>query len=137
MIGASPAISEHKDYLHTIMSELFSNALEHGVLELSSELKETEDGYLDYYQQREDRLAALTEGNVTINVEFMLGAEYGKLKIDFTDSGKGFDVKNLKASDDDNAFGRGVSLIDTLCDSVEYNDTGTAVTAYYTLRSTD
>ncbi|OUR90180.1 hypothetical protein A9Q81_19475 [Gammaproteobacteria bacterium 42_54_T18] len=137
MIGSSPAISEHKDYLHTIMSELFSNALEHGVLELSSELKETEDGYLDYYQQREDRLAALTDGNITINVEFILGDEYGKLKINFNDSGKGFDVKNLKASDDDNAFGRGASLIDTLCDSVEYNETGTAVTAYYTLRSTD
>lgn len=136
MIGASPGISEHKDYLHTIMSELFSNALEHGVLGLSSELKETEDGYLEYYQQREDKLTALENGNVSINVEFILGDEYGKLKIRFKDSGVGFDVHNLKESDDDDSFGRGVSLIDTLCDSVEYNDAGTSVTAHYTLRST-
>ena len=137
MIGASPGIAQHKDYLHTIMSELFSNALEHGVLGLPSELKESEDGYLEYYQQREDRLSTLENGCVKIHVEFQADEGHGKLKLILNDSGEGFDVKNLKASDDNDSFGRGVSLIDMLCDSVEYNETGTGVTAYYTLKPTD
>ena len=134
MMGASPGVSEHKDYLHTIMSELFSNALEHGVLGLSSELKMTEDGYLDYYQQREERLSALDSGKININVEFIADNEYGKLKIQLNDSGKGFDVSNTRASDDNDSFGRGVDLIKTLCDSIEYNETGTEVTVIYTLK---
>lgn len=137
MIGASPGITQHKDYLHTVMSELFSNALEHGVLGLSSELKESEDGYLEYYQQREDRLSKLEAGNVNIHVEFQADDDHGKLKVTINDSGAGFDVKNLKASDDNDSFGRGVSLIETLCDSIEYNETGTEVTVYYTLKPTE
>lgn len=136
MMGASPGVSEHKDYLHTVMSELFSNALEHGVLGLSSQLKLTEDGYLDYYTQREERLNELKEGNVTINVSFEVDEKHGQLTVQFSDSGKGFDVNNLRKSDEDDSFGRGVSLIDTLCDSVEYNDTGTSVTVTYTLGKT-
>src|SRR5690606_20935430 len=44
MLGTTPELERHKDYLHTILTELFSNALEHGVLGMTSELKETEHG---------------------------------------------------------------------------------------------
>ena len=131
MMGASPLVTAHKDFLHTIFSELFSNALEHGVLGLSSELKLSEDGYLEYYQQREERLSALTEGFVSITVQFKPGSEKAEVTIDVKDSGQGFDIENRYKSTDDDAFGRGVSLIDTLCESLEYSEGGTRVRATY------
>lgn len=133
MMGVSTTILAHKDFLHTIMSELFSNALEHGVLGLSSELKLTEDGYLDYYQQRTERLEALNEGFVKIAVEFNTDGKQGDLAIQIKDSGEGFDISNMRKSSDDEAFGRGVSLIETLCESVEYSEGGTRVDVKYTI----
>lgn len=134
MMGVSPLILAHKDFLHTIMSELFSNALEHGVLGLSSELKLSEDGYLEYYQQRSERLDSLEDGFVKIAVEFSVDENQGVLTIQIKDSGEGFDINNMRKSCDDEAFGRGVSLIDTLCDSVEYSEGGTKVEARYTIQ---
>lgn len=134
MMGEAPGLSAHKDYLHTIMSELFSNALEHGVLGLSSDLKETEDGYLVYYQQREEKLSSLTEASIKIFIHCSLGEDgNNKLHIRFNDSGKGFDLNSIRKSDDEDAFGRGVSLIETLCDEVTYSENGTQVDVFYTL----
>ena len=133
MMGASPLVTAHKDFLHTIFSELFSNALEHGVLGLSSELKKSEDGYLEYYQQREEKLSELEEGFVKITVEFRTRETQAEVQIEVKDSGAGFDIQNRYKSTDDDAFGRGVSLIDTLCESVEYSENGTRVCAVYVI----
>lgn len=133
MIGVSPLLAAHKDFLHTILSELYSNALEHGVLGLSSELKKSEDGYLEYYQEREERLQQLDEGFVNISLAFTSSSERAELKISLKDSGEGFDVDKRYQSTDDDAFGRGVSLIDTLCETVEYSEGGTKVCATYVM----
>lgn len=134
MMGVSPLILAHKDFLHTVMSELFSNALEHGVLGLSSELKLSEDGYLEYYQRRSEKLDALQDGFVKICVEFLTDGSEGTLCIQIKDSGEGFDINNMRESCDDEAFGRGVSLIETLCESVEYSEGGTKVDVRYTVQ---
>ena len=133
MIGSAPGIHPHKDYLHTIMSELFSNALEHGVLELKSELKQMEDGFIEYYSQREQKLEALTEGNVSISVAFSPEGNEGTLSISLKDSGKGFNASALHQGTDNDAFGRGVSLIETLCERVTYSENGTRVEVKYRL----
>jgi anti-sigma regulatory factor (Ser/Thr protein kinase) len=131
IIGVSPCVSPHKDNLHTILTELFSNAMEHGVLGLSSDLKRAEDGYLEYYEQREERLAALQEGFVKISIEFCVEDEHGHLKIAFDDSGEGFDLNNLRKSDANDTFGRGLGLINTICDEVVYSNNGTRVDIIY------
>lgn len=38
---------EDLDLLCSVLSELFANAIEHGLLELDSSLKETPDGFLN------------------------------------------------------------------------------------------
>jgi len=134
MIGSAPGIEPHKDYLHTILSELFSNALEHGVLELKSELKQMEDGFIEYYSQREQKLDELETGNVRIGIEFSSRDTEGMLSISLKDSGKGFDASALNQGTDNDAFGRGVSLIETLCESVEYSENGTRVQVKYRLQ---
>lgn len=53
--------------LHSVLSELYSNALEHGVLGLDSQLKRDGQGFADYYQERARRLGVLTDGYVRID----------------------------------------------------------------------
>lgn len=134
MIGGAPGIEPHKDFLHTILSELFSNSLEHGVLELKSELKQREDGFIEYYVQREQKLETLTAGNVRIGIEFSSEGNEGLLAISVKDSGKGFDASALHQGTDNDAFGRGVSLIETLCEDVTYSEGGTRVQVKYRLQ---
>lgn len=131
MIGVSTSVAKHKDNLHTILTELFSNAFEHGVLRLSSDLKRAEDGYLLYYEERERRLRALEEGFVKIRIGYKENNGKANLHISFKDSGDGFDVNNLRKSGSDDTFGRGLSLINTICDEVRYSDGGTAVDIIY------
>jgi anti-sigma regulatory factor (Ser/Thr protein kinase) len=131
IIGVTPSIASHKDNLHTILTELYSNAMEHGVLGLSSDLKRAEDGYLEYYEERAERLAALEQGFVRVSVDFEVKDGHGVLKISFDDSGDGFDMKSLKKSTADDTFGRGLSLIHTICDEVEYSKNGTRVDILY------
>ncbi len=131
MIGAEINIFSHKDYLHTIFAELYANALEHGVLGLSSSLKDTEDGYMEYYGLRAEGLANLPAGEyVQINFEFIPG-DVQKLKIMFKDSGKGFDISKIEKATDNDSYGRGIILLDHLCDSLEYSENGTRVDLLY------
>lgn len=127
MICSAPGIARYKDNLHTILTELFSNALEHGVLELSSKLKCSDEGYLDYYQQRMDRLMQLSKGYVHLKADFVVTQGKGVLSLIVTDSGKGFDLDGRVMAKQDDAFGRGIALVSSLCDSVEYLSGGTSV----------
>ena len=135
MIGSAPGIESHKDYLHTILAELYSNALEHGILGLNSELKKTEDGYLEYYQQREEKLRQLENGMLDITVTFRVEGRKGFLGLQLDDSGCGFDAEHRNHSSDEDSFGRGIDLIETLCDKVIYSEGGTRVEAEYTIQT--
>jgi len=115
--------------LYTLMAELFSNALEHGVLGLSSELKKGPDGFARYYGERSKAMAAMTEGSVEFVFDHRPTEKGGSLLIRVTDSGKGFDYqKNI-----DNQFksegysGRGIPLIRSICESIEYKGDGNIV----------
>lgn len=133
LIGGVRELGRHKDYLHTVLAELYSNSLEHGVLRLKSTLKSTDEGYLEYYRQRDEKLAMLTDGWVNISVELKTEGEAGILLITFKDSGEGFDINARRRSNDTNndAFGRGVSLLEELCETVEYSENGTRVQVEY------
>lgn len=133
MLGTTPDMERHKDYLHTILAELFSNALEHGVLALSSELKKTEDGYLDYYQQREEKLLKLAQGFVRLSLRFCKEKGESRLHIQIDDSGQGFDTTRRRKSSDEDSFGRGISLLETLCEQITYSNGGTRVNVIYRL----
>ncbi len=45
----------------SVLSELFANAIEHGLLKLDSSLKDDPDGFLTFYQQREECMEELDE----------------------------------------------------------------------------
>lgn len=113
--------------LQTILAEMFSNALEHGVLGLKSALKQAPNGFTEYYTQRAERLLTLQDGFVRFSLRHDPDEIGGRLTIRVSDSGAGFDHTRLKSSigDESKFSGRGVSLLNELCESVRHLDHGT------------
>lgn len=121
--------------LFVILSELFNNALDHGVLDLDSAVKWGPDGLDRYLALRQERLQRLSEASVAIRIDAMTGARGSCLRIHCRDSGGGFDHPRYAgaASDSLQPFGRGIPLIRSLCASVEYLGAGNEVVALFDL----
>lgn len=112
--------------LYSVLAELYSNALEHGVLGLDSSLKRDLSGFTRYYQQRNTRLDELQDGFVRVHLQVTPQGEGGCLVIRVEDSGKGFDVGRVLARPVDpvRLSGRGVSLIRQLGRNASWSDNG-------------
>ena len=112
-----------------VLNELFNNALEHGLLQLDSRLKDEVNGQQAYARERERRLAALGDGVIFVDIARVASADGAKLRVRVKDSGKGFDLDAWHV--DANALfrrnDRGISLVEQLCDSVQYRDGGTEI----------
>jgi len=135
---------EHWQCLYTILTELFINSLDHGVLGLDSSLKNSAEGFSQYFKERTKRLDQLTKNVVDTPINFIrITLEYfplshgGKMVINIKDSGKGFDIlavikdNSIAVNDGIKLSGRGVELVNQLCDTLEYQEQGTLVTASY------
>ncbi len=122
-------LREQSGALYSVMAELYSNALEHGVLGLDSRLKRDAQGFAEYYRQRNDRLAQLNTGFVRVHVEVVPTPSGGKMSLRLEDSGPGFDVEQVLARplDIDRLSGRGLSLVRQLSSDVRWSDGGRSV----------
>ena len=134
-IASIRGIELHKEKIFTIVSELYSNALEHGVLRLDSQLKQSADGFEQYYKLREQRLQQIDTDFIELSVEYLRGSP-NKLRLTMTDSGDGFDIsnKNEALETNEEIHGRGVGLVNQLCSSLQYSNGGRTVTALYDLQ---
>ncbi|MBV6823704.1 fused response regulator/phosphatase [Pseudomonas sp. PD9R] len=112
--------------LYSVLAELYSNALEHGVLGLDSSLKRDASGFTRYYQQRNARLDELQDGYVRVHLQVTPKGEGGCLSIRVEDSGMGFDVERVmeRPVDPVRLSGRGVSLIRQLGRNASWSDDG-------------
>ncbi|MBF0125414.1 MAG: fused response regulator/phosphatase [Magnetococcales bacterium] len=123
----------HRERIYIILAELFSNALDHGLLNLDTRTKKTPEGFIQYYSQREERLAALKEGEIRLWLRHTPHAKGGELTIRIEDTGTGFDQRSVSSSLDDNTGhgGRGIALIRSLCSGLIYHGTGNVAEAVY------
>ena len=112
-----------------VLSELFNNALEHGLLELDSRLKAERNGPQTYARERERRLALLNDGVIFIDIARAETVDGVKLTVRVKDSGKGFDAHawHVDASALFRRNDRGISLVEQLCESVEYREGGSEI----------
>ena len=120
--------------LHVVLTELFNNALDHGVLELDSRLKTGIDGFERYMEERQNRMQNLTEGKIELNAWLHTGADHFRLHIRLKDSGTGFDYSSFLSPDPENTtlfFGRGIILCRELCDQMIYSEEGTQVDVWF------
>ncbi len=124
-----PYLNGLSGQLYTLMAELFSNAFEHGVLSLNSSLKQDAQGFAEYYRQRENAIKELKYGQVSFEFDHKPLADGGKLVIKVTDSGSGFDYKSKQDKQFANQgySGRGIPLILSICDNIEYLGDGNIV----------
>jgi anti-sigma regulatory factor (Ser/Thr protein kinase) len=126
-------LKRHRQAIFLIVSELFANALDHGVLKLDSNVKSTSDGFMRFYQMKEDRLGNWGQGRIRLSVSHKPMPDGGQLTIKVMDSGDGFDWKTRHQTLDCNEgfCGRGLKLVETLCSSLTYQGKGNRVTAVF------
>ena len=126
-IGSS---QELRQKLFSILAEMVSNSIDHGILKLSSSLKNDEDGFMSYLSEREKRISVLDE-NDFVNVKLVWNSDAAKncLIIEVEDSGQGFGVFPQEMNMLDGLSGRGISLIKKLSESVEIFSPGNKIMA--------
>ena len=126
-------LMQHKENIFIILSELYNNALEHGVLGLESSIKSNPEGFAEYLMLRQQRLASLEDGAIMLRLEHDSFDDHGELVIHIEDSGEGFDYQSMESSLDSNRgfCGRGLPLVKSLCTSYRFVGKGNMVTAVY------
>ncbi|MDR6913969.1 CheY-like chemotaxis protein [Pseudomonas sp. 3296] len=112
--------------LYSVLAELYSNALEHGVLGLDSSLKRDASGFARYYQLRNERLEGLRDGFVRVHLQVTPEGKGGCLVVRVEDSGKGFDAARVleRSLDGVRLSGRGISLVRQLSRNASWSDDG-------------
>jgi DNA-binding response OmpR family regulator len=110
------------------LREALLNAIEHGNLEVSSELREREDDL--YYRLSEERRRQAPFNQRHVHVAVHESRDEARYVI--RDEGPGFDPSKLPDPTDpenlERASGRGLLLIRSFMDEVEHNSTGNEIT---------
>ncbi len=128
---------EHWQSIYTILTELYINALDHGILRLDSTLKDSANGFSHYFKLRAERLTHKTCGSISISIDMFSLQHGGKVLIRVKDSGEGFDVESVLKKRINNEkglnelSGRGIELVSKLCETLNYHENGTSVEASY------
>ena len=126
-------LEAERQSLFTVITELYVNALDHGVLGLDSSLKSDPAGFEAYFQTRESRLASLDSGYVIFNLSVEQESTRRSILLRIEDSGKGFDFENHAppTAREIALSGRGLMLIRDLCESLEFHGKGNIAIARF------
>ncbi len=112
--------------ISTVLTELFANALEHGLLKLNSAIKMEDDGFYRYSLLREQRLALLEQGEINISLGYCPNKQ--KITIEVEDSGEGFDYSKVESLLVSNQLhGRGLALVVALTSEFNVSNNGRLV----------
>jgi len=120
----------NRNQISMVLSELYCNSLDHGLLNLDSRIKSSPQGFMEFYEKKSKRLGSLEVGYIKITIKNKKTESGSVLTIILKDSGKGFDTSLLdahKLADNEGYCGRGLPLIKEYCESLSYNDIGNRV----------
>jgi len=135
LVGYTDVLKEHKGIIHTLISEMYTNAVDHGVLGLHGSEKDSEEAFDAFYAERENRIKKLDGAFIEIELTYgSNGDGSAELVIVMRHNGNTFDV-NDKTINDSGLHGRGMDLIEAICDSVIYSDHGRRLTVIYNIAS--
>jgi CheY-like chemotaxis protein/anti-sigma regulatory factor (Ser/Thr protein kinase) len=134
LIEKIDGIKPHVTSLFLIVSELFVNALDHGLLGMESSMKSNPEGFERYLAVREQRMNELPDGSISVSCERTVWEERRALRICVKDSGKGFDYSSLLNDDlqeNAKAYGRGLPLVKNLASHMEFGENGSEVVVLF------
>ncbi|WP_166260854.1 SpoIIE family protein phosphatase [Marinobacter salicampi] len=137
-----PGLRRRSGEVYTLLSELYTNALEHGILKLSSAWKNSPEGFGQYYAERERRLAEVDGHCIRFSLRHTATPTGGELRLSCADTGDGFDhqiwhpVGERSGAGPDSPdgvryAGRGLALLRRLCESLEFVGQGNEVEVVY------
>lgn len=119
-----------------ILTELFLNALDYGVLNLDPSIRLETEGIESYLLERMRRLSGLQSGSVSIDLAGIIHKGRLLLSIRVKDSGRGFDWQRWMDGDPSVAApSSGIALVRSLCLCVHYVGAGNEVLACYAPRN--
>lgn len=136
LVNQFEGTGEQAGQLFVILSELFNNALDHGLLRLDSRLKLDPSGMERYLRGRQEKLDQLTEGEIELEIEQFALADRVWLRVCCRDSGPGFDHAAVMAAvgaAGDLPFGRGLALVRKIASGFQFNEAGNTATAMLAL----
>ncbi|MBK8971164.1 MAG: SpoIIE family protein phosphatase [Hahellaceae bacterium] len=120
------AIRAQKEIVLSVLSEVFNNSLDHGLLSMDSKAKEGPDGFDTYYRERERRLKTLASGFITLEVGYE-NKHPCEILLVVRDSGRGFNYHDIDLDDSESTFGRGLPVIKALCSEMRFEDEGATI----------
>ncbi len=126
-------LTPFRESIFLVLTELFVNSLDHGLLQLDSSLKSSAEGFAQYFELKQQRLEQLSSGNIKFDFSHEPYKNGGILTIRVQDTGNGFDEKALVPTITANhSFsGRGIQLIRQICESLHYSANGRRSTATF------
>jgi len=119
----------NREVLLLLVTEMFNNALEHGLLKLDSVNKNTTEGFTKYYEDKHTSLQSLNDGYIKVNFCQKESKNGGKLHISVEDSGNGFDASRILSEtvEMDSSAMHGLNLINSFCSEIEFNEKGNEI----------
>ena len=105
----------------TVVTELLVNAVDHGIFNIPSNLKE--EDFIAYLSMREEKQSTIAASDkVSIQVKWQEPTQ--TLEIFLSDSGNGYELNSINNDNelDDLAYGRGLKLITSLSHSFDYDE---------------
>ena len=123
------------DKLRCILTALYDNALNHGVLELSHLIDSSSNDKNTYDHERDKRFDQIPYGFIRIEIQQIVYQGNSSLLIRLEDSGRGFDhtgvlsdIRNT-CKKEQGACLSGIPLVKGLCQSLHYQGRGNRVEA--------
>ena len=128
-----PGLRRRSGEIYTLLSELYTNALEHGILRLPSSWKNSPEGFGRYYAERERRLSTVDGDTICFTLDYQTVEQGGRLCITCEDTGQGFDLDALEEQPVKSVryAGRGLALLRQLSDSLTFNESGNRAEVVY------
>lgn len=121
LLAASPAIVRHRATLHTIVAELVSNGIDHGLLQIAGADRDYAD--TGFPTSRAKRLRELPDAYLTVGAEIHQAGDAWVVDIVVEHSGP---QRRVMPSDQahDATHGRGMILLEALCEHVDMSSDG-------------
>jgi len=137
LVSSKSEFEAHKSFLFTILSELLTNSLDHGLLGLNSSIKNEPEGFALYFKERKKALAFIEKGSIKVDMEHIPLNKGGKFIFRIEDTGPGFDYNEVLSRNHNDVSpvlfsGRGIMIVRSLCEKLVYKGNGNNVEAVYT-----